>query len=37
MVLSEKHQLLRKLFRSFAETEFTSEILDELDATNSYN
>ncbi len=37
MVLSEKHELLRNLYRQFAETEFTSDILDELDATNSYN
>ena len=33
MVLSENHQLMRKLFRQFAETEFTPALLDRLDET----
>lgn len=37
MILSEKHELMRKLYRQFAETEFTNEILDELDATGEFN
>lgn len=37
MILSEKHELMRKLYRQFAETEFTAEILDELDATGEFN
>ena len=31
MVLTEKQQMLRKLFRQFAETEFTDELLDRLE------
>lgn len=37
MILSEKHELMRKLYRQFAETEFTTEILEELDATGEFN
>ena len=37
MILSEKHRLLQKLFREFAETEFTPEIIDELDKTGEFN
>ena len=37
MILSEKHQMMRKLFRQFAETEFTPEILDKLDETGEFN
>lgn len=37
MILSQKHQMMRKLFRQFAETEFTTEILDELEATGEFN
>jgi len=37
MILSEKHQLMRKLYRQFAETEFTPEILDKLDETGEFN
>jgi alkylation response protein AidB-like acyl-CoA dehydrogenase len=37
MILSEKHQMLRKLYRQFAETEFTTELLDELEATGEFN
>ncbi len=37
MILSEKHELMRKLYRQFAETEFTDEILDELEATGEFN
>ena len=31
MILDKKHALQQKLFRQFAETEFTKEILDELE------
>ena len=31
MILSEKYELMRKLYRQFAETEFTDEILEELE------
>lgn len=37
MILSEKHELMRKLYRQFAETEFTTEILDELEETGEFN
>ncbi len=37
MILSEKHQMLRKLYRQFAETEFTTELLDELENTGEFN
>lgn len=37
MILSEKHQLMQKLFRSFAETEFTKELLDQLEDTGEFN
>ena len=37
MILSEKHQMMRKLFRQFAETEFTPELLDELEKTGEFN
>lgn len=37
MILSEKHELMRKLYRQFAETEFTQEILDELEETGEFN
>lgn len=37
MILTEKYQLMQKLFRSFAETEFTSELLDELENTGEFN
>jgi hypothetical protein len=33
MILSEKHQMMRKLYRQFAETEFTDEVLDRLEET----
>ena len=35
MILDKKHEMQRKLFRQFAETEFTKEIQDELDNTAS--
>ena len=31
MILDKKHAMEQKLFRLFAESEFTKEILDELD------
>lgn len=37
MILSEKHELLRKFYRQFAQTEFTDELLDELEATGEFN
>ncbi len=37
MILSEKHELMRKLYRQFAETEFTPELLDELEETGDFN
>ena len=37
MILDEKHEMMRKFFRQFAETEFTSEILDELDEKGEFN
>lgn len=36
MIFSEKHQLVRKLARDFAEKELTSDILDEIEATGNY-
>ena len=37
MILDAKHEMQRKLFREFAETEFTKEIQDELDETGEFN
>ncbi len=37
MILSTKHQMMRKLFRQFAETEFTTELLDQLENTGEFN
>ena len=37
MILDEKHEMMRKFFRQFAETEFTSELCDELEATGEFN
>ena len=37
MILDKKHEMQRKLFRQFAETEFTKEIQDELDNTGEFN
>ena len=37
MILDEKHEMMRKFFRQFAETEFNSELLDELDETGEFN
>ncbi|MDR0915649.1 MAG: acyl-CoA dehydrogenase family protein [Oscillospiraceae bacterium] len=36
MVFSEKHELIRKLARDFAETELTKEILDTIEETAEY-
>ena len=36
MILSEKHRLIRKLVRDFAETEFTADILDNVEATGVF-
>ncbi|MBQ0017796.1 MAG: acyl-CoA dehydrogenase family protein [Clostridiales bacterium] len=37
MILDQKHALQQKLFREFAETEFTKELQDELDETGEFN
>lgn len=37
MILSDKHQMMRKLFRRFAETEFTTELLDRLENTGEFD
>ena len=37
MVLTEKQQMMRKLFRQFAETEFTDELLDRLEETGEFD
>jgi alkylation response protein AidB-like acyl-CoA dehydrogenase len=37
MILSEKHQMMQKLFRGFARAEFTQELLDNLEATGEFN
>lgn len=37
MVLSENHQLMRKVFRQFAENEFTPALLDRLDETGEFD
>jgi len=36
MIFSEKHDLIRKLARDFAETELTNAILDEVEETGEY-
>ena len=36
MVFSEKHDLIRKLARDFAETELTNDILDEIEESGQY-
>ena len=36
MILDRKHALQQKLFREFAETEFTKELQDELDETGEF-
>lgn len=36
MLLDEKYELIRKLARNFAETEFTQEILDEVEETGVF-
>ena len=37
MILDAKHEMQRKLFRQFAENEFTKELQDELDQTGEFN
>lgn len=36
MILSEKHELIRKLCRDFAEKELTNDILDEVEASGVF-
>lgn len=37
MILDQKHAMQRKLFREFAENEFTKDLQDELDQTGEFN
>lgn len=37
MILDKKHAMQQKLFRQFAETEFTDEILEDLDFNGGFN
>ncbi|MBQ8975625.1 MAG: acyl-CoA dehydrogenase family protein, partial [Oscillospiraceae bacterium] len=37
MILDAKHALQQKLFREFAETEFTKELQDKLDLTGEFD
>lgn len=37
MILSAKYELMRKNFRNFAETEFTTEIQEQLDQKGGFN
>ena len=37
MILDKKHAMQQKLFRQFAETEFTKELQEELDTTGAFN
>lgn len=37
MILDAPHALLQKMFRQFAQTEFTKELQDELDQTGEFN
>lgn len=37
MILDKKHAMQQKLFRQFAENEFTKELQDELDLTGEFN
>jgi len=37
MILDKEHAMLQKLYRQFAETEFTKELLEELEETGEFN
>ena len=37
MILSDKYELMRKNFRNFAETEFTTEIQEKLDKEGGFD
>ena len=37
MILDKQHAMQQKLFRQFAETEFTKELAEELDTTGEFN
>ncbi len=37
MILSQQHQMMQKLYRQFAETEFTDELLDRLEETEEFD
>lgn len=37
MILDEKHEMQRKLFRQFAENEFTKELQDKLEQTGEFD
>ena len=36
MILSDKYELMRKNFRNFAETEFTTELQEQLDREGGF-
>ena len=36
MIFSEKHELVRKLARDFAEKELTNDVLDQIEETTEY-
>ena len=37
MILSKKHQMMRKLYQQFAQTEFTTELMDRLEETGEFD
>ena len=37
MILSKKHEMMRRLFLQFAETEFTTDLLDRLEETGEFD
>ncbi|MBR1704304.1 MAG: acyl-CoA dehydrogenase family protein [Clostridia bacterium] len=37
MIFNEKYEMMRKLYREFAETEFTDELLDRLEETGEFD
>ena len=37
MILDKKHEMMRRLFRQFAETEFTTELMDRLEETGEFD
>lgn len=37
MILTEQHELIRKLARDFAEKELTSDVLDQVEETGVFS